>query len=106
MLHCEAYNADSIKLSQTESEQLLEKLDGWEIIEAHKVKKLKCVFNTKNYANSMSFTNAVAKLAESANHHPRLIVEYSSVTVLWWTHAINGLHKNDFIMAAKTSLLF
>jgi 4a-hydroxytetrahydrobiopterin dehydratase len=54
----------------------------------------------------MAFTNAVAKLAESADHHPQLIVEYSSVTVLWWTHAIQGLHKNDFIMAAKTSMLF
>lgn len=104
-LHCEACNADSIRLSQTESNQLLKELDGWKIIEAQKVKQLKSVFYTGDYAKSMAFTNAVAELAESANHHPQLIVEYSSVTVLWWTHAIKGLHKNDFIMAAKTSLL-
>jgi len=31
-----------------------------------------------------------------------LLTEYGKVTVTWWTHAICGLHKNDFIMAAKT----
>jgi 4a-hydroxytetrahydrobiopterin dehydratase len=105
-LHCDACNSDSIKLSQTESEKLLAQLEGWEIIQEFPAKKLKITFHTENYVQSMAFATAVAELAESTGHHPQLVIEYSSVTVLWWTHAIQGLHKNDFIMAAKTSMLF
>jgi 4a-hydroxytetrahydrobiopterin dehydratase len=103
---CEACNASATRLTLGEIQLLLPEVSGWEIICESDIQKLSRTFKTKNYAESMSFTNAVAELAESANHHPLLIVEYSSVTVLWWSHKIEGLHKNDFIMAAKTSALF
>ncbi|HEX6123240.1 MAG TPA: 4a-hydroxytetrahydrobiopterin dehydratase, partial [Ktedonobacterales bacterium] len=48
------------------------------------------------------FTNAVGALAEEQGHHPALLTEWGRVTVAWWTHTIRGLHRNDFIMAAKT----
>jgi 4a-hydroxytetrahydrobiopterin dehydratase len=54
----------------------------------------------------LAFTNAVAELAEAEGHHPKLILEWGLVYVSWWTHKINGLHKNDFICAAKTDLLY
>ena len=44
-------------------------------------------------------------LAEIEDHHPLIILEWGKVTVKWWSHKINGLHKNDFICAAKTDLL-
>ncbi len=47
----------------------------------------------------------VAALAEIEDHHPLIILEWGKVTVKWWSHKINGLHKNDFICAAKTDLL-
>ncbi|NMW19419.1 MAG: 4a-hydroxytetrahydrobiopterin dehydratase, partial [Chlorobiaceae bacterium] len=47
----------------------------------------------------------VGELAEAGQHHPKLVVEWGKVTVIWWTHSANGLHMNDFIMAAKTSEL-
>ncbi len=94
------------KLSRKEAEALVLELDDWELITEANVQKLRCIFVTKNYTQSVAFTNAVAALAEGENHHPLLIVEYGTVTVVWWTHTINGLHKNDFIMAAKTSSLF
>jgi 4a-hydroxytetrahydrobiopterin dehydratase len=31
-----------------------------------------------------------------------LVTEWGKVTVTWWTHEIGGLHRNDFVMAAKT----
>jgi len=34
-----------------------------------------------------------------------LFTEWGRVTVTWWTHKIRGLHRNDFIMAAKTDAL-
>ena len=55
---------------------------------------------------ALAFTNAVGDLAEEEGHHPALLTEWGRVTVTWWTHKIKGLHRNDFIMAAKTDALY
>ncbi|MBL8097578.1 MAG: 4a-hydroxytetrahydrobiopterin dehydratase [Anaerolineales bacterium] len=39
------------------------------------------------------------------DHHPLIKLEWSRVTLQWWTHVIKGLHQNDFIMVAKTDEL-
>ena len=52
------------------------------------------------------FTLAVGTMAAEEDHHPKLVTEWGRVTVWWWTHAIHGLHRNDFIMAARTDALF
>ena len=56
-------------------------------------------------AGALAFTNRVGALAEREGHHPALLTEWGRVTVTWWTHKIRGLHRNDFIMAAKTDAL-
>ena len=48
----------------------------------------------------------LATIAAEEDHHPKLVTEWNRVTVSWWTHAIRGLHRNDFIMAARTDALF
>ena len=48
---------------------------------------------------------ALRPLAEAEGHHPALLTEWGRVTVSWWTHKIKGLHRNDFVMAAKTDAL-
>jgi len=103
---CEACDISAKPATEQETKTLLSQLTGWEIINEAGIQMLSQTFKTKNYTKSMSFTNNVAKLAESINHHPQMVVEYGSVTVIWWSHKIKGLHKNDFIMAAKTSELF
>jgi len=55
--------------------------------------------------DAVAFTQKIAVLAEDENHHPSILTEWGKVTVCWWTHKINGLHVNDFIMAAKTDQL-
>ena len=105
-LNCVACNKNAPILTTHESQDLLTQLTDWQLINEEGINKLKRSFVTKNYKNSIAFTNAVAQLADSINHHPLLIVDYGVVTVLWWSHNIKGLHHNDFIMAAKTSLLF
>lgn len=105
-LPCEACSANARLLTQNEINSLLLEISDWEVIVDSDIQKLKRKFQTKNYQKSISFTNAVAALAESINHHPQIIVEYSFVTVIWWSHDIKGLHKNDFIMASKTSDIF
>jgi 4a-hydroxytetrahydrobiopterin dehydratase len=66
---------------------------------------LERVFKFKNFAQALEFTNEVGAIAEEEDHHPLIVTEYGRVTVDWWTHVIGGLHKNDFVMAAKTDQL-
>jgi 4a-hydroxytetrahydrobiopterin dehydratase len=63
-------------------------------------------FAFDNFAHALTFTNRVGDIAEQEGHHPALLTEWGKVTVSWWTHAIGGLHKNDFVMAAKTDEVF
>ncbi len=54
----------------------------------------------------LAFTNKIGELAEEEGHHPALLTEWGKVTVSWWTHKIGGLHRNDFIMAARSDRAF
>lgn len=104
-LTCEACNASAQLLTSNEIARLLPEVLGWEVIVESGIQKLKCIFQTTSYKKAILLTNSIASLADSINHHPQIILEYSSVTVVWWSHNIKGLHKNDFIMASKTSAL-
>ena len=63
------------------------------------------VFEFLSYEEDVTFSNDIATLADEEDHHPLIILEWGKVTVKWWSHKIGGLHKNDFICAAKTDLL-
>lgn len=54
-----------------------------------------------NYRHTIDFVNKVADLAEAEGHHPVMHVSYGKTEIELWTHAINGLSENDFILAAK-----
>ena len=99
---CEACRADAPKVSRAEAQQLLAELDCWQIIESKGVLQLTKSYPFENFVNALAFTQKVGELAESIGHHPALLTEWGRVTVYWWTHKISGLHKNDFILAAKT----
>lgn len=64
-------------------------------------KRLERKFKFKDFRQAMQFVNKVAEEAESEQHHPDIKIFYNLVTITLWTHAISGLSKNDFIMAAK-----
>lgn len=78
----------------------------WRIVEQDQIKRLERVFTFTNFAQALAFTNKVGELAEAEGHHPALVTEWGKATVRWWTHKIKGLHRNDFIMAAKTDHLY
>jgi 4a-hydroxytetrahydrobiopterin dehydratase len=92
-------------LTSAEIDSLLPQVPGWQIEDHDGVPHLSRVFKLKNFAQALEFTNRVGAIAEEQEHHPAILVEYGRVTVSWWTHKIRGLHRNDFIMAAKTSQL-
>ena len=93
-------------LNDEEISPLLEQVPAWEVDEVDGVKRLRRVFKFKNFAQALEFTNRVGEIAEAEDHHPTLLTEWGRVTVTWWTHAIKGLHKNDFIMASRTDKLY
>ncbi|MBA1205029.1 4a-hydroxytetrahydrobiopterin dehydratase [Pseudomonas capeferrum] len=100
--HCEACHADAPKVSDEELAQLIRQIPEWSPMVRDGVMQLERVFLFKNFKHALAFTNAVGVIAEAEGHHPGLLTEWGKVTVTWWSHSIKGLHRNDFIMAART----
>jgi 4a-hydroxytetrahydrobiopterin dehydratase len=82
--------------------EYLPQLPDWRITEVSGSKRLEKSFTCKDFAEALALTNRIGAIAEQEHHHPAIVTEWGRVTVSWWTHAIAGLHVNDFIMAAKT----
>lgn len=99
---CEACSADAPRVTEDEKQQLHQSVPDWEIVELDGEEQLRREFRFRNFAQALAFTNTVGELAEAENHHPAILLEWGKVTVRWWTHKIGGLHKNDFVMAART----
>lgn len=102
---CQACTADSPALSAEEIERLQLQILDWQVVEKEGELRLEKVYQFPDFMKAIAFTNAVAEEAEREGHHPALLTEWGKVTVSWWTHAISGLHINDFIMAAKTDAI-
>jgi 4a-hydroxytetrahydrobiopterin dehydratase len=92
-------------VTEAEVAELKREVSGWQLLERDGIARLERVFHFPSFADALAFTNRVGALAEAEGHHPALLTEWGRVTVTWWTHKIRGLHRNDFIMAAKTDAL-
>ncbi len=103
---CTACRKDSPRVTAAEIAELKPQVPDWELSERDGILQLERVFKFADFAGAVAFTNKVAALAEEEGHHPALLTEWGRVTVRWWTHKIRGLHRNDFIMAAKTDAAF
>ena len=104
-IKCVPCRGDEPTVNESELAEYLPQVLQWQIVEQEGVKRLERVFKFKNFAQALSFTNKVGALAEEEGHHPAILTEWGRVRVTWWTHKIRGLHRNDFIMAAKTDRL-
>lgn len=102
---CEACRADAPKVSDAELAGLMKQIPDWQPVVIDGILQLKREYMFRNFADALAFTNRVGALAEEAGHHPALLTEWGKVTVSWWSHKIRGLHRNDFILAAKTDVL-
>lgn len=103
---CDACRADAPPVTTQERQDLQPQISDWQIREVDGVEQLWREFRFGDFAAALAFTNRVAGLAEEQGHHPALLLEYGKVGVAWWTHKIGGLHRNDFIMAARTDQLY
>ena len=104
-MHCVACRKDAPRVTQEEAADLKREIPAWDLVEQDGIPRLTRVFTFPDFAAALAFTNSVGALAEQEDHHPALLTEWGRVTVSWWTHKIRGLHRNDFIMAAKTDRL-
>lgn len=102
---CEACRIGAPLVTAAEKEEFFKEIDGWSIIKLDNVERLVKVFKFSDYHEAVTFSNAVAMLAEEEDHHPKIVLEWGVVEVSWWSHKIGGLHRNDFICAAKTDAL-
>ena len=94
------------QVTNAEAGELLREVPEWRIEEREGEKRLERVFGFPDFAAALAFTNRVGAIAEAEGHHPALLTEWGRVTVGWWTHKIGGLHRNDFVMAAKTDAAY
>lgn len=81
---------------------LEKQVDGWNVIEEHHLAK---TFTFPDFGEALKFVNRVGELAEEQGHHPDLFLTWGKVEITTWTHKINGLTENDFILAAKIDQL-
>ena len=102
---CVACRRDSPRVTEAEIADLSRQIPDWQLVERDGIARLERTFDVPTFADALTFTNRVGALAEEEGHHPALLTEWGRVTVTWWTHKIRGLHRNDFIMAAKTDAL-
>lgn len=103
---CVACDRDAPTVTEAEIAELQPQLPEWQIVERDNVKRLERVFKFPNFEQALTFTNRVGAIAEAEGHHPAILTEWGRVTVTWWTHQIRGLHRNDFIAAAKTDQMY
>ncbi len=103
---CVACKRGSPPVTDEEKKQLLPLIPEWVIINEEGIPKLDRKFPFRNFIQALEFSNAVGRMSEEEGHHPRIVIEWGEVRVIWWTHKIKNLHRNDFVMAAKTDRLY
>jgi 4a-hydroxytetrahydrobiopterin dehydratase len=74
----------------------------WKVVDDNKITK---EFFFVSYRQTIDFINQVANIAEEEGHHPVLHIYFGRAVAELWTHSINGLSENDFILASKIDKL-
>ena len=102
---CEPCRGGIPPLEDPAIQSLLREVPGWRVVEKDGVKRLEREFRFDTFRAALAFAVQVGCLAEREDHHPDLHVGWGRVVVEIWTHSIDGLHRNDFILAAKVSTI-
>lgn len=80
--------------------EMMNAVPDWKRVEGD-VDKIERAFKFKDFKAAMEFVNDVAEIAEEEGHHPDIFISWNKVNLTLWTHAIDRLFDNDFILAAK-----
>jgi 4a-hydroxytetrahydrobiopterin dehydratase len=102
--HCTPCEGEVPPLSAQRVHELLAAMPAWTL--TTNGKRMRREWRMKDFAAALAFFNAIGVIAESENHHPDLhVTNYRDAAVELWTHAIDGLSENDFILAAKIDMV-
>ena len=101
---CVACRRDSPPATSEEIAVSMPQIPEWSLVEEDRIPKLTRRYKLQNFQQALALTAIIGAIAEEEGHHPRLVTEWGSLIVTWWTHKIRNLHNNDFIMAAKTDV--
>jgi 4a-hydroxytetrahydrobiopterin dehydratase len=93
-------------LTAEEIAALIPEVPGWRARAVDGVSRLEREFKFANFRQALDFTVKVGELAEREDHHPDLHLAWGRVRMETWTHKIRGLHRNDFVLAAKAGALY
>jgi 4a-hydroxytetrahydrobiopterin dehydratase len=102
---CEACNSDDDPLTETGYAPYLEEVDEevWTVVDEH---HLEGTYEFEDFRGALEFTKEIGELAEEEWHHPDIHLQWGEVRVEMWTHKIDGLHKSDFVMAARMDRIY
>ena len=103
---CVACRPTSPRVTAEDIDELRPQIPDWGLDQVDGIDRLRRAFKFRDYSGALVFVLTLGRAAEDEGHHPRMTIEWGSVEVEWWTHAIKGLHRNDFVMAAKTDELY
>jgi 4a-hydroxytetrahydrobiopterin dehydratase len=111
--HCLPCEGKVSALSPEQVGELLATLPAWKLTgdgylnwANNNGRRIRREWRVKDFQTALDFFNRIGRLAEEEDHHPDLhLVGYRNVTIELWTHAVNGLTENDFILAAKIDKL-
>jgi len=93
-------------LTTDEVAALLSQVPDWRVAEVGGVSRIVREYRFADFRQALAFTVQVGELAEREQHHPDIHLSWGRVVVETWTHKIRGLHRNDFILAAKVDALY
>lgn len=89
-------------LSEEKIGEELRDLEGWE----QKGNEIVKQFKFKNFVESVGFVNKTAILAEKADHHPDILIQYNKVNLTLSTHSEGGLTEKDFNLAHEIEKVY
>lgn len=102
---CEACTSDDEPLTEAEYAPYFDELasEVWSVVDDH---HLEGNYEFEDFRGALEFAYSVGELAEEEWHHPDIHLAWGEVNIEMWTHKIDGLHKTDFVMAARMDRLY
>jgi 4a-hydroxytetrahydrobiopterin dehydratase len=101
--HCLPCTGSTAKLQEAQQNALLKFLHpDWKVVDQHHLEK---TFKFADFQEALTFTNKIGEIAEEEGHHPDITLTWGKVVVKIWTHKIDGLSENDFILSSRIDLI-
>ena len=99
---CVPCNARTPTLAGEKLQSFANEVPEWEVVEGHYLRRR---YSFRNFRDALNFVNRVGEVAEGQGHHPEIEFGWGYAEVRVWTHAIDGLSENDFVLAARVDAL-